>query len=407
MDSKQILENHTVVVIKDRITVIGPATTTPIPDDAVRVDGRGKYLTPGLGEMHGHIPPPGAPSDFTEDVLFLYVANGVTTVRGMQGAPGQLAIRDSAMGQDVIAPTLYLAGPAFNGNTVQTAADASNRVRQQHAEGWDLLKVHGGLSREAYDAMAMTARTMAIPFGGHVPAAVGVTHALDMGQQTFDHIDGYAEYLGGLTAPIDEQALQDLAARTRRAGAAIVPTLVVWETLRGPVTTQSRTSLPELRYMPRNTVQQWREALETRLKNPQFDSDQARQYIDNRLRILWTLHAAGVDILLGSDAPQQFNVPGFSIHREMQRMIDAGMTPYDILRAGTASVGRHFKAKDDFGIVAVGKRADLILVDGNPLQDVAHMARIAGVMVRGRWLPASDIHTRLAHIARQHERPNS
>jgi CBS domain-containing protein len=402
MDAHTVLRDHNVIVTNDRITAMGPAASTPVPEGAVRIDGRGKYLMPGLAEMHGHVPPPTAATDSTTDVLFLYVANGVTTVRGMQGAPGQLELRAAAKRGDMIAPNLYLAGPAFNGNSVRTPEEAGAKVRQQKAEGWDLLKVMGGLSVEAYDAMAMTAKGVGIPFGGHVPSAVGVTHALEMGQHTFDHIDGYAEHLNGVTQPIGGAALHDLVARTKKAGAWIVPTLVVWETLRGPVTLHSRTKLPELRYMPRATVEQWTKSLENRLNSPQFKAPEAKQYIDNRMRILWELHAAGVAILLGSDAPQQFNVPGFSIHREMQRITDVGMTTYDIIKSGTASVGYHFKSQDDFGTVTFGKRADLILVDANPLQELSNMQRQSGVMVRGRWLPQSEIQARLDQIAHRH-----
>ena len=399
MDSNRVLPDHTVIVSADRIKVMGPAATTPVPDGALLVDGRGKYLMPGLAEMHGHIPPPTAPKDFTDDVLFLYVANGVTTVRGMQGAPGQLELREAAKRGAIIAPTLYLAGPAFSGNSVRTPEEAAARVHEQKTDGWDVLKVQGGLSREVYNAMAMTARTIGLPFGGHVPIAVGVTHALEMGQHTFDHLDGYAEQLNGLAQPVEEQALRELVVRTKRAGAAMVPTLVVWETLRGPVALESRSSLTELRYMPRGTVEQWAKALEKRLSDPQFNPTHAKQYIDNRLRILGALHSGGVPILLGSDAPQQFNVPGFSIHREMKRMLDAGMTPYDIIRSGTINVGQHFKTQDAFGTVALGKRADLILLDANPLENLAHIERRSGVMVRGRWLPESAIQARLDQIA--------
>ena len=104
-------------------------------------------------------------------------------------------------------------------------------------------------------------------------------------------------------------------------------------------------------------------------------------------------------VLLGSDAPQQFNVPGFSIHREMRRMADAGMSTYEIVKSGTANVGQYFKAQDAFGTIAVGQRADLILVDANPLQNLGNMEKRSGVMVRGRWLPASEIDARLAKIA--------
>ena len=400
MDSQRVLADHTVIVTNGRVTAVGPAAATHVPADAVRVDGRGKYLMPGLGEMHGHIPSPAsAPKEFVDDVLFLYVANGVTTVRGMQGAPGQLELREAAKRGDIISPNLYLAGPAFNGNTVRTPNDAAARVLEQKSEGWDLLKVLGGLSADTYRSMANAAKEVGIPFGGHVPADVGVTGALDLGQATIDHLDGYAEHLNGTTRPVDEPALQDLVARTKLANTWIVPTLVVWETLRGPVTLHSRTTLPELRYMPRATTEQWSTSLEKRLNGAQFNPVEAKQYIDNRLRILSTLHAAGVEILLGSDAPQQFNVPGFSIHREMKRMTDAGMSTYDIIKSGTSSVGQHFKSQDNFGIVAIGNRADLILVDANPLEDLENIGRLSGVMVRGRWLPQSEIQTRLDQIA--------
>ena len=104
-------------------------------------------------------------------------------------------------------------------------------------------------------------------------------------------------------------------------------------------------------------------------------------------------------MLLGSDAPQQFNVPGFSLHREMKRMVDAGMSAYEVVKSGTANVGQYFKDSDAFGTVAKGQRADLILVDANPLQDVDNIAKRSGVMVRGRWLPAAEIDKRLAQIA--------
>ena len=117
------------------------------------------------------------------------------------------------------------------------------------------------------------------------------------------------------------------------------------------------------------------------------------------MQIMRALYKGGVTILLGSDAPQQFNVPGFSILHEMKRMADAGMSTFDILRSGTASVGAHFKAHDTFGTVAVGQRADLVLVEGNPLESLDHLTKRAGVMIRGRWLPASDIQKRLDEIA--------
>jgi len=399
MTGNQVLPNHTVVITGDRITAVGPARTAKVPEGATRIDGQGKYLMPGLAEMHGHIPGGNAPREFVDNVLFLYVASGVTTVRGMQGAPGQIDLREAAKRGEIVAPNLYLAGPQFSGGSVKSAEDAIARVKQQKSEGWDLLKVQEGLSVPAYDAMAKTAKQVGIRFGGHVPDEVGLLHAMDMGQETFDHIDGYVEQLDGRAKPVEDKALQDLVQRTKKAGAWIVPTMFVWETLQGPVTLESRTGLAELRYMPAPQVEQWTKGLDARLKNPQYDAAQAKLHIDNRMKILKALQDGGARILLGSDAPQQFNVPGFSIHREMRRMADAGINAYEIVKSGTANVGQYFKAQDSFGTIAVGQRADLILVDANPLENVSNMEKRSGVMVRGRWLPASDIDAALAKIA--------
>ncbi|HEY7444365.1 MAG TPA: amidohydrolase family protein [Vicinamibacterales bacterium] len=399
MDRDRVVAGQTVVVRDGRIAAVGPAASTTVPAGAVRVDGQGKYLMPGLAEMHGHVPPPNQPAQYIEDVLFLYFANGVTTVRGMQGAPGQLELRDRVNKGELVGPTLYLAGPSFNGNAVKTPEQAVQMVREQKSQGWDLLKVQGGLSVATYDAMARTAKEVGIPFAGHVPADVGLLHAIEMGQQTYDHIDGFIEYLGGAKGPVDEVKLREIVRRVREQGAWIVPTMAVWETLQGTLDDKTLTAYPELKYMPVQQVQQWTLALQKRLSNPQFNQAAAKLVIDNRMRILRALHEGGVRILLGTDAPQQFSVPGFSIHREMTRMIAAGMTPYDVVKSGTQSVGAYFKDRDDFGTIEVGKRADLVLVDANPLQNVANIARRSGVMARGRWLTEKDIQARLDRIA--------
>jgi imidazolonepropionase-like amidohydrolase len=403
MDKNRVLGDHTVIVTKDRITAVGPAGKTKVPEGATRVDGKGKFLMPGLAEMHGHIPPltpqPPLTKAYVDDVLYLYVAAGITTVRGMQGTPGQLELREASKRGEIIAPALYLAGPPFNAKAVTTPDEAAAFVRKQKAEGWDLIKVMPGPSIENYDGMAKTAKEIGLPFAGHVPPLVGLPHVLEMGQSTIDHLDLYAEHLGGLNKPVDDAAVKDIVARTKKAGTVMVPTLYVWETLRGPIPVASRTGLPELKYMPKQIVAGWTKGLETRLSQPQYNAEEAKIYIDNRMKIMTALYKAGVRILLGSDAPQQFNVPGFSIEHEMKRMADAGMTTFDILASGTSLVGEYYKAHDDFGTVAAGKRADLVLLDANPLEGLSNVAKRSGVMIRGRWLPASEIQKKLDEIA--------
>jgi len=399
MDSERLLPGQTVVVRDGRITDVGPSSRLRPPAGARTVDGRGRFLMPGLAEMHGHVPPPNAPPEYTENVLFLYLANGITTVRGMLGAPNQLALRERTARGELAGPTLYLAGPSFNGNSVGSPEQAVEMVRRQKGEGWDLLKVHPGLTRAEYDAMARTAREVGIRFGGHVPEEVGLLHAIEMGQETFDHLDGYVEYLNGFQGPLDPARLAEAVRRTREAGAWVVPTMALWEVLFGVGELDSLRAYPELRYVPPQQVEGWSNAWRQRVAAPGFDAAVGRRVIDNRTRLLRALHEGGVRVLMGTDAPQQFSVPGFSLHRELRRMAAAGMSPYAILQSGTRNVGEYFRGQDAFGTVAPGQRADLLLLDANPLEDVANVGRIAGVMARGRWLPRAAIDARLERIA--------
>jgi hypothetical protein len=404
MDSERSLRGHTVLVQGDRIVAVGPSASVAVPSGARRVDGRGKFLVPGLAEMHGHVPPPSAPAQTTEDVLFLYLANGITTVRGMLGAPGQLELRRRTNTGELLGPTLYLAGPSFNGNSVNSVDDAVRMVREQRAQGWDLLKIHPGLTRAEYDAMARTAAQEGLRFGGHVPADVGLMHALRMGQETFDHVDGYVEYVGGVEGPIDPARLDSAVRMTREAGAWVVPTMALWEVLFLTLPLEELTAYPELRYISPQSVQGWVNAYNQRRGAPEYNAETSRRVIEARQQVLAALHRGGSRILMGTDAPQQFSVPGFSLHREFPRMRAAGMSPYDILATGTRNVGDYFQRNDAFGTVAVGRRADLLLLDADPLADVANLQRIAGVMARGRWVPADEIRTRLEAIAARNPR---
>ena len=402
MDDERVLEGHTVVVRGDRIVSVGPSSSVDVPDDATRIDGAGKYLMPGLAEMHGHIPPPSEPEEYINAVLFLYVANGITTVRGMLGHDGQLELRRRANAGEIVSPSLYLAGPSFSGGSINSPEEAEARVRQQVEEGWDLLKVHPGLTREEYDAMARTANELGIRFGGHVPADVGLPHAMEMGQETFDHLDGYIAFLQGERELVPDERIAEAVAMTKQYGAWVVPTMVLWEVLYGVRGLDQVRDLPELEYMPRDVVRSWIEGHERRLNNPDLDRQASANRITNRMRLLQALNEADARILMGTDAPQIFSVPGFSLHEELKRMTEAGMTPYEVFRTGTYMVGEYFKDKDDFGTVAEGKRADLVLVNANPLEDVGNIREPAGVMVRGRWLAADAIEAELERIATMH-----
>ena len=189
MTSDMVLGARTVIVTDGEIVVIGDVDDTAVPADAVVVDGTDRFLMPGLSEMHGHVP--GGSSGGLDRVLHLYVANGITTVRGMLGQPSHLELRSALQKGERLGPRLYTSGPSLNGRSVTSPQRAISMVEQQHAAGYDFLKIHPGLTRQEFDAMAATADRLGIPFAGHVPEDVGIERALAAGIATIDHLDGY------------------------------------------------------------------------------------------------------------------------------------------------------------------------------------------------------------------------
>jgi len=403
MDGDRVLAGQTVVVRDGRIAALGPDARTEVPAGATRIDARGKYLIPGLAEMHGHVPAVGAAGPrFAEDVLFLYVAAGATTVRGMQGHPSQLELRRRVQSGDLIGPRLFLSSPPLSGNNVADAATAERLVREHKAAGYDLLKVHEGLSKEAYAAIARTAREVGLPFGGHVSDIVGLEGALAERQSTIDHVDNYVLAMlpgnaAALASNADAARIPALARATREAGVAVVPTMALWEVILGRHDPAAMKDRAELRYMPAAMVQNW--VTQVGSRRAQVDPAEAAREVELRRLMLKELSDAGVRILMGTDAPQLFSVPGFSLDRELVSMAGAGMTPYQILRSGTVAVAEHLGLAAESGTIAVGKRADLVLLDANPLADIANVQKRAGVMVNGRWLGAAEIGERLGAIA--------
>ncbi|MEE8295832.1 MAG: amidohydrolase family protein [Sphingomonadales bacterium] len=377
------------------------------PDPMKIIDGTGKFLIPGLAEMHGHIPDATSYNQNLEDLLFLFLSNGVTTVRGMLGNDGQLKLQQDILEGKILGPTLYLGSPSFRGNSVTSPLQARKKVRDHVAEGWDFLKIHPGLTLNEYNAMAEEATKAGITWGGHIPSDVGLWRALEAGQSTIDHLDGYELFTGTVTfngfsgtvegygtGPVDQELLNEAVRITLEAGAVIVPTNALWSVLVGGVSKQELEARPEMKYASPAERRSWASRHTDNRNNPQTN-----QIIENRRQILKALYDGGVPILLGSDAPQLFSVPGFSIPREMENMAAAGIDNLGILAAGTINVGEFFKDKDAFGQIAPGQRADLILLNANPLEDISNIRDIAGVMVRGIWISKEDIDARLTEIA--------
>jgi hypothetical protein len=302
-----------------------------------------------------------------------------------------------------VSPRIYTSGPSFNGNSVPTKEAAIAAVAAQKAAGYDLLKIHPGVRRDVFDSLAAKADELKIPFAGHVPLDVGLQRALEARYRSIDHVDGYVEALSdkpttseffgiNLVNGLDESKIPALVQATKAAGTWIVPTQVLFDNLVGPESTDAMAKWPDMEFAaPAGVVQKWIAQKQAMMKYPAADRE---KFLAVRRRIIKALHDGGVPFALGSDAPQWWNVPGFSTHRELQSMVRAGLTPYQALRTGTVNIGTYF-GTTDLGTIAKGQRADLLLLDANPLQDITNTMRIAGVMLNGRWLPKSEFDKRL------------
>ena len=415
MERDDVRPDQTVVVRDGRVAEVGATARVRVPADAERIDGAGRWLMPGLAEMHAHIPPGQATLEDMRRMLELNALNGITFVRGMLGDPRHLELREQATHGQLFSPLIRTSGPSFNGNSARDAETASRMVEQQKAAGYDFLKIHPGVRRDAFDALARAADRVGIRFAGHVPIEVGLARALEARYQTIDHVDGFVEALVRDGAPVkaaesqwfgvnlaehlDESRIPALVASTKAAGTWIVPTQTLFESTIGDIPAEAMAQWPEMRWASPAQVTQWSEWKRKFLEaGPSSAAGRAR-FLDVRRKLIKALHAGGAGMLLGADAPQMWNVPGFATHRELQAMVRAGLTPAEALAMGTRNVAAFYGDGHPSGVIAPGKRADLVLLAANPLDAVANTTRIEGVMVGGRWLSKAAIERRLSELA--------
>lgn len=356
MVSESISGGQTVVIEQGRITAIGDATV-PRPPGAVVVQGRGRYLVPGLIDMHVHI---------RQEELGAYLAAGITSVRNMWGWPALPALVARVESGELAGPRIFSASQGLDDQPVQWPAtvvvsspvQAAAAVRAQRDAGWLWLKVYTRLSRETWLAIMAEARALGIRALGHVPLAVSVDEALDQGQFSIEHLTGYDRSVSrsGRTGTwgwvdADPSRYAALASRTAEAGTWNCPTLAIFAVL----------------------------------SRQHSEADRA-VILRERRRFVRELHDAGAKLLAGSDAGIDVVVPGTSLHDELAELVASGLTRYEAVRAATVEAGL-FLEEAGLGTVTVGAPADLLLVEGNPLEDLGRLRNFHGMVHRGAWHP--------------------
>ena len=405
------LADYTVIVTGDRITRVGPRASTPVPDNARRIDGTGKFLMPGLSDMHVHL-------EYTEDpaILAMFLANGVTTVRNMDGRPFIVEWKKRIASGALLGPSIHTAGPLLDGDpplrpdntTVRSAVEARAAVLAQHTAGYDFVKVYTNLSADAYRAVLSTARERGLEVSGHVPRTVTWDEALTAGQDSFEHLSDYDDVLEAddspskgrytwfkrfLVMPLDAAKITAVAQRQSRSTTWTVPTLVQADReIARPAQVQTWLAAPESSLIPAEARAFWQQQV-ARSTSRMGEEDWAviQKGSANRLEVVRALHKAGVRLLAGTDTPNPFVVPGFSLADELANLTRAGLTPFDALAASTREAATFLGQSNEWGTVEAGKRSDLVLLDADPLKDIANVRAISGVMVRGRWLAAADL----------------
>ena len=421
MDGERVLRDHTVLVEGRTIVAVGPSAAVKVPARARRIDAQGRYLLPALADMHVHqvtavwdmmlpaearVPNDRIPYD---RFLFPYIANGVTLVQELSATKEDIALRNRIRDGELLGPRMILA-PMIDGpqkawppplsTWVATPDEARAAVRRTKADGCDKIKVYSFLSRESYDAIVDEARKVDMDVIGHVPMALSVEYVLDAGQKLIAHSEELAKHTDGdySATRIDAFASQ-LASR----GVWLVPTLVTTTTILEQFDDAARVlARPEAVYYS-DPLQQgvWRFVAQN-LYGP--IPPEARERLRNdfekfQLPLVRSLHQKGGKLLAGSDSILPGLVPGFALHRELRELVAAGLTPYEALRTATVNPYEYLGETDRAGTIAAGKQSDLLLVDANPLEDIAAASRVAGVLVRGRWIGEDEIRTTMASIA--------
>ena len=421
----------TVVITGDRITEIAKTATVSMPKDAVVVDATGKFLIPGLWDMHIHW--------YLKDYLPLFIANGVTGVRQMWGMPMHHQWRREMESGMLLGPRLVIASPIVDGPkavwpgsvSVSNEAEARLAVIKARQDGADFIKVYSRLTRNAFFAIADETKKLGISFAGHIPQSVTAAEASDAGQKSVEHLTGILSACSSREEELrkaSDAAVANLSpgqmpnvgeirklsrsmleSYSLEKAAALFARFKKNQTWQCPTLTVNRSTAflddkkfqddPRLNYMPAQIRNQWDPTTDFRFKSRTAeDFDLARMVFAKQRELVGQMQRAGVGFLAGTDVLNPYCFPGFSLHDELVLLVSSGFTPIEALQTATLNPARFLGKDKELGTVEKGKLADLVLLDGNPVKDIANTQRIDAVVVAGKLINKSELQRMLTTI---------
>ncbi len=375
-----VRSNMRVAISGDRIEAVAPTNEYSVPRGAREIDGRGKFVIPGLWDMHVHL------QGWWELAFPLFLTHGVLGVRDMGGDPERLLdLRDRVARGELLGPRMLVAGPMLDGPTpdwpmrvtITDPGTARAAVQAQIDRGVDFIKVKERMSREVYLAIAAAADELGIVFAGHVPMGMEAAEAAEAGQRSIEHLTGTS---GEETDVFLER------------GTWHDPTLVVTETFMKLEQPWNWDQYERNEYLPTQVREFWDWAMSLDTQDQSLPPREVRQgWLAGAMGVLGALNEAGVKLLAGTDLSIPTIYPGFAMHDELALMVGAGLTPAEALRSATIEPARYFGRDAEWGSVETGKVADLVVLDANPLADIRDIGKIHAVVLRGQLLERAEL----------------
>jgi imidazolonepropionase-like amidohydrolase len=415
METPETFRHQTVIVRDGVIAAMGETGQVLVPPGSVVINGTGMYLLPGLTDMHVHFQfNEGVNGDFCK----LFLASGVTTVVNLYGTPDHLRLRNEAARGTIPCPRVFTSGPSLGEphgqEPTSTPQQVEEEVMSQKRAGYDFVKLHGDFAEETYRHLLAVARREHVRVIGHAPRNLGAAPMLGERQDAVAHLEEYlyAYFFFRQKGPwkklandVAQQRIRSLAAATAKAGTAVITTLAVYKGISEQINdVEAVVHRPEVRMVPHSVQVSWHWLPPDNTYVRRFRRDDLPSFHSSYELLQQTalaMQRAGVPLLAGTDTPTAVVVPGFSMQAELQEIVTAGPSPYEALRAATINAAKFLQIEEQSGTIAVGKRADLVLLGGNPLKSVGQLSNIRAVIANGHLLTRARLDAMLRDVRRR------